>query len=174
MVEAGREAADGAAAEDARRGRDAFERRAWNDAWRALGAADRAGALAAGDLERLAVTAYLIGRDDDFLAILERAHHAHAAAGDTARALRCAFWLGMHLALRGETGHASGWLSRAGRLLEALADESAEHGYLMLPAAQRHLSGGDTDAAERLAGRRPRRAGAPSAGPLPAARRTSR
>jgi hypothetical protein len=49
--------------DDLRRGREAYEHRAWQDAYQALTCADGATPLEAGDLERLATAAYLIGRD---------------------------------------------------------------------------------------------------------------
>ena len=46
-------------------GRAAFDRRVWGDAFAHLSAADRDDPLSAEDLERLAVAAYLLGRDTD-------------------------------------------------------------------------------------------------------------
>ena len=46
------------------RGRAAYERRAWKDAYESLSRADGAGLLGAGDLELLATCAYMLGRDD--------------------------------------------------------------------------------------------------------------
>ena len=63
------------------RGRNCYERRAWADAYRALSLADQAAPLEVEDLELLAMSAYLIGRDDDYLNALERAHQAHLDAG---------------------------------------------------------------------------------------------
>jgi hypothetical protein len=37
--------------------------------------------------------------------------------GAVLAALRCAFWIGVHLAQRGEMGGAGGWLGRAPRAL---------------------------------------------------------
>lgn len=126
-------------------GRDSFLRRAWADAYRSLSAADRTAGLEPEDLERLAVSAYLIGRDEEFVRLLERAHHAHLEGGEHPRAARCAFWTGLSLLLRGETGPATGWLGRAQRLLEGR--ECAERGYLLLPAAEQELSEGDAESA---------------------------
>ena len=55
-------------------------------------------ALGADDLELLATSAYMLGRDDEYVRALERAHHAHLDAGEPLRAVRCAFWLGLSLA----------------------------------------------------------------------------
>src|SRR3712207_889538 len=38
-------------------------------------------------------SAYMLGRDDDYLSGLERAHHAYLAIGEAVRAVRCAFWV---------------------------------------------------------------------------------
>src|SRR3954470_23280814 len=101
-----------------RRGRDAFARGAWDTARAALLDADRASALAPEDLERLAIAARLVGRNDDMVAATERAHHASLRLGDTEGAARAAFWLGLHLQFEGEAARSSGWLARAARLLD--------------------------------------------------------
>ena len=109
------------------RGREAFAQRAWKDAHAALSAA---GELGGEDLERLATTAYLLGDELEYLAVLERAHQAHVEEGAVERAVRCAFWLGLILSLRGDAAQASGWLARAQRLLEQR--DCVERGYLRL------------------------------------------
>lgn len=129
------------------RGRECCRRRAWPDAYESLLLADQAGPLKAEDLELLAMSAYLIGRDDDYLTALDRAHHAHLNAGEGARAVRCAFWLGLRLLFRGETGRATGWLGRARRLLEREGLDCVEHGYLLLPVVQQQLGAGEFCAA---------------------------
>ena len=130
-----------------RRGREFYGRRAWGEAYRSLALADQAAPLEAEDLERLAISAYLIGRDDDYLTALERAHHGHLVAGEDVRAVRCAFWLGLRLLFRGEIGRATGWLARARRLLDGEEGERVDHGYLLLPVIQQLLDAGDFDAA---------------------------
>jgi hypothetical protein len=60
----------------------------------------------------------MLGRYDDYLTHLERAHQLHVQADQQVQAVRCAFWLGMQLMLEGEQARASGWLGRAQRLLE--------------------------------------------------------
>jgi DNA-binding CsgD family transcriptional regulator len=133
------------------RGRKCYARRAWADAYRAFSLADRAAPLAAADLELLAMAAYLLGRDDDYLSSLDRAHHAHLDAGETLRAVRCAFWLGLRLLFRGEAGRASGWLTRAQRLLDREGGDCVEPGYLLLRVAQQHLDAGHCAAAYAVA-----------------------
>src|SRR5204862_3092579 len=56
------------------RGRESFGRWAWADAFDQLSAADREVRLAPEDLERLAIAAYLVGRDADRDDVLARAH----------------------------------------------------------------------------------------------------
>ena len=107
------------------RGREYYTQRKWADAYDSLSRADRATPLVSQDLELLAMAAYLVGRDEEYLSALERAHHAHLDAGEVMRAVRCAFWVSMRLLFRGETGRATGWLARAQRLLEHEPHESA-------------------------------------------------
>ena len=125
------------------RGRRAYRRRAWADAYEALASADRSSPLEVEDIKLLAMAAYLTGRDVEYLAALERAYHAHVSADEYRPAARCAFWIGLRLLFRGEVGQASGWLARAQRLLEEEKRECAERGYLLLPLAEQQLAGGD-------------------------------
>jgi DNA-binding CsgD family transcriptional regulator/tetratricopeptide (TPR) repeat protein len=126
------------------RGREAYAGRAWGDAYASLRQADEQETLSADGLELLARAAYMTGREDEYVACLERAHHAH---GDPARAVRCAFWIVLTLLLRGETGRATGWLGRGRRVLAREESDSVEHGYLRLAAAMQHHAAGDLDGA---------------------------
>ena len=94
------------------RGRESYVKREWIDAYESLSRADRAAPLGAEDLALLATAAYMLGRDDD-VSGLERAHHVYLDAGESLRAARCAFWVGMHLSIRGAMGRGTGWLGRA-------------------------------------------------------------
>jgi DNA-binding CsgD family transcriptional regulator len=117
----------------------------------ALGAADAREPLGASDLESLATALFMVGREDDHLATLERAHQGHIGAGEPLRAASCAFWIGMRLSLRGEMGRGGGWLARAQRLLEQVDGDCAERGYLMLPDVFRLEAGGDMEGALTVA-----------------------
>ena len=139
------------AAEELERGRESYKRRAWADAYLALSLADTVVPLAVEDLERLAISAYLIARDDAYLSVLERAYNAHLDAGEKLRAVRCAFWLGLRLLFRGEAGRASGWLGRARRLVESEEHDCVEEGYLLLPVVEQHLDAGNCEAASAVA-----------------------
>jgi len=133
--------------------RAAFRRRAWQEAFRLLRLADESSALEADGLEMLATSAYLTGRDDEYLDALGRAHRGHLDAAQPRKAVRCAFWLSLHLLLRGEAGRANGWLSRARRLLHAEPEDCAEQGYLLLPLAEQQIASGDSAAAYAAAER---------------------
>jgi DNA-binding CsgD family transcriptional regulator len=122
---------------------------AWTDAFDDL---TRAESLEAEDLERLATAAYMLGRDEDYCGGLERAHQAYLDRGEGLRAARCAFWLGLNLMLKGETGRATGWMGRAQRLVEREGGDCVERGYLLLPAMFRHEAAGDLEAAAATAG----------------------
>ena len=136
---------------DLERGREAYLARAWRDAYEFLSSADDATPLRADDLELLATSAYMLGRDDDYLRVLERAHHTYLDGGATFRAIRCAFWIGMNFALRGELGQASGWLGRAQRMLDGEEQDAVERGYLLMPLMFQHEAAGDYAAAATVA-----------------------
>jgi DNA-binding NarL/FixJ family response regulator len=131
-------------------GREAFGRRDWRSAFERMTHADAAAPLGRHDLWLLALSAYLIGRSRDFEDALERAHRLHIEAGDDAAAVRCAFWLGLQLAERGEMARASGWFGRAGRILEQGGQDSVERGYMMLADGYRRMGSGDADGAFAL------------------------
>jgi hypothetical protein len=57
-------------------GRESYQRRAWGDAYQSLSLTDQATPLGVEDLELLATSSYLTGRDLDFHRFLDRAHHA--------------------------------------------------------------------------------------------------
>jgi ATP/maltotriose-dependent transcriptional regulator MalT len=131
------------------RGRAACGRRVWAEAHEALARADAASPLGVEDVELLSLAAYMLGRDDESMDLLERAHHAHLDAGETRRAVRCAMWICMHHAARGEMGPAGGWLARSERLLGD--EECAERGYMLLPGAFRAEAAGDLETAAATA-----------------------
>jgi DNA-binding CsgD family transcriptional regulator len=121
------------------------------EAYTSLSHADQMAPLGAEDLELLARSAYMLGRDDDYLSGLERAHHAYLDSGEAMRAMRCAFWVGLILALRAEMARATGWFSRAQRLLEREERDCVERGYLLIPNLLGHVATGDWEAAAATA-----------------------
>lgn len=135
----------GAGTRDLGAAREAYRRKAWADAHRLFRAADAEAPLAPADLELYAWSATLLGRDGEFIQILERLYQDHVTRGEDLRAARYAFWAGHRLAILGETSRAGGWLARAGRL--AKDKDCVERGYLLLPVVRRHQQGGDLQAA---------------------------
>lgn len=113
--------------------RAAFEARAWASAAEALRAADAAEPLDPDDLHRLAVALGLSGRDDEATETWARAYHGYFERNEPLRACRAAFWLGLGAIQRGDHALGGGWLARANKILDAVEDECAEHGYLLLP-----------------------------------------
>ena len=129
-----------------RNGRKSFEQRAWAESYRLLQAADRDAPLDAEDLERLAIAAYLVGRDDDCEACTARAHQTFLDRGDCEGAARAAFWLGFALMGRGTIAPASGWFARASRLLDEEQLDCVVRGYLLIPVAIKCIVDGDPSA----------------------------
>lgn len=135
---------------EAERGRAAFAREDWGDAYASL-AESEGEMLDLEDLERLSVAAYLTGRSSESIRYWERAHHGWAARGDVRRAARASFWLVFELLNQYDLAIGSGWIDRTLRLLEHESD-CVEIGYL------RYLSGlltvfqGDPKGAEALFG----------------------
>jgi len=130
------------------RGRAAYRQRAWRQAFDELTAADLDRHLPARDLEQPGMSAYLINRDDDAFAALERAHGRYLDRGTQVDAARCAFWLSLGLLNRGEQARAHGWAARGQRMLPEQTGNCVERGYLLVPAVLVNIgAGGDLDAA---------------------------
>lgn len=134
------------------RGRRACAQEAWLDAFESLSVADRSRELGAEDLEHLARSAYMLGRDDDYVGGLGRAHHAHLEADDIPRAVRCAVWIGHSYLFRGEVARATGWFARGERLLDGDGRDCVERGYLLIPVWLRQMGGGDREGGYATAG----------------------
>jgi DNA-binding CsgD family transcriptional regulator/tetratricopeptide (TPR) repeat protein len=142
-----------AAADILDRGRESFGRHAWADAHAALAAADEREPLAPDDLVVLSMAAYLVGRDEESIAVLERAHHEYLARDEVHHSVRCAFWLAFALLNSGQVERGGGWVARGRRLLEADGRECAEHGYLLFAAGMASIFEGDLAAAHATFGR---------------------
>src|SRR4051794_6303413 len=133
------------------RGREAYAERAWLEAYDSLTAAEQAATLEPEDAYLGAISAFMLGRDSESIAWLERAHHRYLERGDNIRAVHCGVWIVLNLAMRGQIGPATGWLGRAQRLLEN-EGECAERGYLLLPLVFQHEASGEFAAAAAAAG----------------------
>ena len=108
--------------------------------------ARREGELAAEDLERLAVAAYMVGRDDECEAAWTAAHREWLRRGETESAARCAFRHALELFFRGDLAPARGWVARGGRILE-VHGECIEQAWLRMLTALPGLIEGDADVA---------------------------
>ena len=125
------------------RGRESFGRHAWADAYAALSAANDEVQLEPDDLTRLAFAAYLLGKDDVSVRLLEHAHRECLDRGKVAAAVRCAFWIALPSLLSGEAARAGGWLARARRLLDDHRLDCVEQGYLLIPVGKMSIYNGD-------------------------------
>jgi ATP/maltotriose-dependent transcriptional regulator MalT len=123
-------------------GRQSLRTRAWGAAFRHLSAADSAQPLQAVDLEALAASAHLIGKEAECAELLARAHRCFLAEESPRRAAQCAYRLGFSCLFNGELAQAAGWFARAERLLEDQGD-CVEKGYLFLPAGYRQVQTGE-------------------------------
>ncbi len=99
-------------------GRDAIDRRAWEEAVEAFDAADRDGALAPADLELLGAARWWSGHPAEAADALERAFTGFVETG----AVKEAAWVALQLAYQAFRRRLSsiggGWLMRAEHLLE--------------------------------------------------------
>jgi DNA-binding CsgD family transcriptional regulator len=125
------------------RGRQLFEQRAWSEAYRLLEAYDGETPLDPEDLERLATAAFLIGRDEESEAFRARAHQIFLSRGDMEGAAGSALWLAFGLLWRGAMAPASGWLARAGRILDEAQLDCVVRGYLLIFDAIQRIVKGD-------------------------------
>ncbi len=104
------------------RARRDFARKAWGDACAGLLA--NLESLEEDDLERLAVCAYLVGKEGESDSAWARAHQLRLAKGDLDGAACCAFWIGFRLVNSHERPEANGWIARLERLVERLPANS--------------------------------------------------
>jgi DNA-binding CsgD family transcriptional regulator len=132
------------------RARQSYDRRAWADAYRLFEAADREALLEPEDLERLAMAAYLAGREAESEASWERAHHTFLERSDREGAARSACRLAASLQQRGAKAPASGWFARAERILDETRLDCVVRGYLLIPTAIQRIVQGDPSAGDAV------------------------
>ena len=144
-------AATPAEEEEREAGRNAFARHSWREAFETLSNAQALRALSAEDVERLAESAWWIGRVDDSIAAHERAYAAYMDQGTPRRAAIVAVRLAEDFFNRQAKSLGNGWLKRAERLLQDVR-ECLEHGVLLrLHAVLALESEGNVDKALGLA-----------------------
>ena len=135
------------------RGRAAFEREAWSEAYEQLLAADAKAPLDAEDLERLAAAAFLVGEDAASIDALTRAHHAFLDRSDAIAAARNAVRLAFTMFDRPAVqAQAAGWVARARRLFDECATDCAERGFLLCAEAFMRVRVNDPVGADALFG----------------------
>src|SRR5436309_358260 len=125
---------------DLEAGRRAYDRNDWSEAYEHL-----QGAQEPEDLDRLAVAAQLVGKDEEAADLLQRAHNGHLKRGEILPAVRSAGNLVMNLMQRGDQAQAGGWLARCRRLLDDGKRDCVEVGYLIVPAALGTLMQGEVE-----------------------------
>jgi len=130
-------------------GRDSFAKHVWGDAFARLSSADREQPLEAEDLERLAITAYMVGQDDTSADAWTRAHHHYLRGQNPAAAARCAFWHACGLFFKGDMAPAMGWVARGRRVLETATEDCPEQGWLLFLTALPIMFQGDPETAHQ-------------------------
>ncbi len=124
--------------------RRTFQRQDWATAYGLLRTLDDQTPLEPEDLERAGHSAYLTGRDDDCVTLLERAFHERTKRSDPEGAALDAFWLFYSLMNRGESARAGGWIGRGHDVLGDHGD-CAARGYLTVPEGIRANMEGDAE-----------------------------
>jgi tetratricopeptide (TPR) repeat protein len=132
------------------RGRDAYRRRAWREAHAQLSAADGQLPLEPEDLQRLAITCSMLGRNADTPAYMARAYQGFVFRREPELAARAAFWLVLELEERGQVAEAGGWIGRVRRLLGDMRPDCAEQGFVLFPEAMQAVGEGDYEKAREV------------------------
>ncbi len=125
--------------------RNAFERHAWREAYDGFLALLES--LAVDDLERLAVSAYLVGINPVSDDAWTRAHQTRLGSGDVPGAMRCGFWLAFRLVNAFDRPEGNGWIARIERLVEPASPDSIEAGRLAYLTGLRAAFESDLDTA---------------------------
>lgn len=126
---------------------DLFGAHSWSDACRHFDAVDEEDPLDGGDLERLAVAQFLVGRELESVDTWTRAFHVAREQDDLASAARCGFWVGFVLLNRGDLPGGNGWIARVRRVLADVDTSVVEAGYVRYLVALRTIFEGDDEAA---------------------------
>jgi len=126
--------------------RDSFERRDWRTAFDALSAAKGEMPLPPEDLERLAISAYMLAKDDVCEEAWTEAHHAWLGSGEVEHAAYCALAQALGLFFRGDLAPGLGWVSRGARVMEHGKKDCVEQAWLLMLSALPALFEGDATA----------------------------
>jgi DNA-binding CsgD family transcriptional regulator/predicted negative regulator of RcsB-dependent stress response len=113
-----------------------------------LSTLDRASALEPAQLFELATSARLLGKENEGLAALMRAHQAFVQRRELRQAGGIAARIASILMSTSDAAQAAGWMARAARLLDETDEPCAERGYLLLCAARQAIMSGNVADAE--------------------------
>ena len=132
--------------------RQLFRKHKWSQSFTHFLSADedKNTPLEPGDLKYMAITAYLIGKENASSEIWSRAFNQYLEQSNVEQAARCAFWLGFQWMMKGQHARGGGWIARAQRLLEDNHQEGAAWGLLQIPSALRCLGEGKNEEAYEL------------------------
>jgi DNA-binding CsgD family transcriptional regulator len=134
-------------------GLEALKRGAWQEARTAFNASLEA-TESPQALEHLGLASWWLDDTEQTFRSRERAYALYRDQGDAKGAARVALWLVWdHLAIRGDSAVAAGWLERARRLL-AGHESSAEFGWLLLREGEVALFRGHDPVTARTSGMR--------------------
>ena len=118
-----------------------------------LAEAEAAGALGPDAVELMGRTAYLVGREDESIAISERAFARFSATGEYRPAARAAMWLSFMFQNRGEHARGGAWAARCQQLVDDHQLGGSEQGHLLAQHAHVAILRGRREEAIELAGR---------------------
>ena len=113
-------------------GRRSYAEHRWRDAYSTLSSADAEAPLDLDDLERLAISTYMVGEDAASADAWTRAHQRALERGDAPRAAKCAFWHSSGLLFRGDMAPAMGWIARGKRVLDESGVDCAEQAWSLV------------------------------------------
>jgi DNA-binding CsgD family transcriptional regulator len=126
-----------------KKGKEAFRQHAWGEAYEQLSGCHQQGKLEPEDEERLAIAAYLLGKEVESTDFWTQAHKHFLHNGNIQQAVRCAFWVAYAFFNRKEATRGIAWIERGHRLLKDGQHDCVERGYLLLPEAIQYLDRGD-------------------------------
>ncbi len=135
------------------RGRELFGASAWVECFAVLAQAEQQGPLSAHDVELLAQSAFLIGREQECVDVWARAYQRFEESGEHRLAARAAFWIAFILVNRAERTRGGGWSARARALVDAHGLGGSEEGLLLTLEAHVALMRGQADNAVATARR---------------------
>jgi DNA-binding CsgD family transcriptional regulator len=123
----------------------------WTEIYEKLSKANKKGDVKPQETEKLALGAYLIGKDVESFKIMEQAHQGYLNLEKKEQASRCAFWLGFMLMMAGERARGSGWMAKGERILNhEKVPDCSEKGLFLIPKALGALNSGNAAKAHEL------------------------